>query len=115
MRKDFRLRSPPVDDGAHVRPKGRHCAAVAVLAGAASVVLFGSYVLWWWSLPDLMWQLGLGFALLAVVVGLVSSGRAAFGPGRSGPLAAVGGLVGALLGALVLSYFVFLIYTLGAD
>ena len=87
---------------------------MAVFAGASSVVLFAVYFMWWWSLPELMWQLGLGLALIAVVVGLIATGRAATGP-RRGPLAAVGGLVGASLGALVLAYFVWLIYNLGSD
>jgi hypothetical protein len=103
-----------VGDDAQARPRGRKGAVVAVLAGVSSVVLFAVYFMWWWSLPDLMWQLGLGLALLAVVVGLVSSGRTALGP-RGGPLAAVGGLVGALLGALVLAYFVLVLYTAGSD
>jgi hypothetical protein len=74
---------------------------VAILAGASSAALFAIYFMWWWSLPDLMWQLALGLALLAVAVGLVARGA--------------GGLVGALLGALVLAYFVLLIYSLGSD
>jgi len=52
--------------------------------------------------------------LIAVVLGLISSGRAVTGPSR-GPLAAVGGLFGAFLGALVLAYFVWLIYSLGYE
>jgi hypothetical protein len=99
-----------VADGGQAGPKGRKGAALAVLAGAASVVLFAVYFMWWWSLPDLMWQLGLGLALLAVVVGLVSTGRAALGP-RRGRLAAVG----VVLGALVLAYLVLLLYNLGSD
>jgi hypothetical protein len=74
---------------------------VAILAGASSVALFAVYFMWWWSLPDLMWQLGLGLALLAVAVGLAARGARGF--------------VGAVLGALVLSYFVLLIYSLGSD
>jgi hypothetical protein len=77
---------------------------VAVLTGASSVVLFAVYFMWWWSLPDWMWQLALGLALVAVVVGLLSSRRAR-----------VGGLIGALLGGLVLAYFVLLFFTLGSD
>jgi hypothetical protein len=65
---------------------------VAILAGASSVALFAVYFMWWWSLPDLMWQQGLGLAARGVR-----------------------GFMGAVLGALVLGYFVLLIYSLGSD
>jgi hypothetical protein len=80
---------------------GGKAAALAVVAGASSVALFAVYIFWWWNFPDLVWQLALGLALIALAAGLVSK-RA-------------GGIVGAILGALVLAYFVLLIYSLGSD
>jgi hypothetical protein len=93
------------------RARGRRSAVVALVAGASSIALFALYFFYWWSLPDLTWELALGLALLAVVAGFVATGRALTGP-RKGPWAVVGGLVGALLGGLVLAYVALILYLL---
>jgi hypothetical protein len=96
---------------AEPRPRGKVTAAVALAAGVASLGLFAVESVYWASPPDLTWTLALGLAPVAFVSGLVATGRALIGP-HKGPWAAVGGLVGALLGGLVLTYVALAIYLL---
>src|SRR4051794_31059949 len=96
------------------RARGRRSAVIAVVAGASSIAIWVAYFFYWWSLPDLLWQLSLGLALLAVCAGLVATGRALTGrPTRGWPV--VGGLVGALLGGLVLAWVALILYSLATS
>jgi hypothetical protein len=94
------------------RSRGRRSAVVAVVAGASSIAIWVLYFFYWWSLPDVLWELSLGLALLAVIAGLVATGRALTGR-RGWPV--VGGLVGALLGGLVLAWVALILYALATS
>jgi hypothetical protein len=59
-----------------------------------------------------LWELSLGLALLAVIAGLVATGRALTGP-RRWPV--VGGVAGVLLGGLVLAWLALIIYALATS
>src|SRR3954469_2011167 len=95
------------------RSRGRRSAVIAVVAGASGIAIWVLYFFYWWSLPDVLWELSLRVALLAGVAGLVATGRALTGRSRGWPV--VGGLVGALLGGLVLAWVVLILYALATS
>jgi hypothetical protein len=101
-------------EAAHPRARGRRSAVIALLAGASSIAIWVLYFFYWWELPDLLWELSLELALVAVIAGLVATGRALTGR-RSRGWPVVGGLLGALLGGLVLAWVVLILYALATS
>jgi hypothetical protein len=65
-------------------------------------------------LPYATVVLALGLALVALVAGLIATGRVLAGP-REGALGAIGGLTGIVVGALILGYFVWILYHIGSN
>jgi hypothetical protein len=43
---------------------------VALLSAVVGAVLFAVYFLYWWRLPDYVWEIALGSALVAVLLGV---------------------------------------------
>jgi hypothetical protein len=84
----------------------------AVAAGGSSVVLIVTTLLLQWDVPDLVVELAIGLAVLAVCLGVIATVVAAAGArGRSAGVA----LAGLLLGGAVIALFAWAISQFGEN
>jgi len=79
---------------------------VGLVLGVVSLVAFTVYFLFWWALPDSVWEASLVAALVALFFG-------GWATVRQRRLAKLGGIAAMALGLFVIGYFAFITLTYG--